>query len=298
MRTPRPSVSMTRMTWTLTDDVAAYVTAARGILAREPERNTVMMSVLASLIRQGPNAFGDESPVLGWWDGGDASRAAVLRTPPHPMHFTSLPGQSAEALAQVLAAGPLAGNPAGLNLVIGAEPDAGAFASAWSLLTGATFEVRQRQRLYRLGGLTPAEPAPEGAARLAREADIELVHDWEHAFGVETNQTGSSSQAITRDKLLTGRIVFWERAGEPLSMASLTPVISGVSRVGQVYTPPGQRRRGYGGAVTVAATELALARGADSVILFTDLANPTSNALYQRLGYLAVEDKIMISFRS
>jgi predicted GNAT family acetyltransferase len=56
------------------------------------------------------------------------------------------------------------------------------------------------------------------------------------------------------------------------------------------------RGRGYGGAVTVAATRLAQERGAGKVVLFTDLANPTSNALYQRLGYRPVEDRVMISF--
>jgi predicted GNAT family acetyltransferase len=63
-----------------------------------------------------------------------------------------------------------------------------------------------------------------------------------------------------------------------------------------VYTPPQLRARGFGGAVTVAATRLALERGAEKVVLFTDLANPTSNALYQKLGYRPVEDRVMISF--
>ena len=36
---------------------------------------------------------------------------------------------------------------------------------------------------------------------------------------------------------------------------------------------------------------------ADQVLLFTDLANPTSNALYQRLGYEPVEDRAIWSFR-
>ncbi len=65
---------------------------------------------------------------------------------------------------------------------------------------------------------------------------------------------------------------------------------------GPVYTPPGLRRRGYAGALTVAVSRAALDAGADEVVLFTDLANPTSNALYQRLGYRPVEDRIILSF--
>jgi predicted GNAT family acetyltransferase len=63
-----------------------------------------------------------------------------------------------------------------------------------------------------------------------------------------------------------------------------------------VYTPPGLRGRGYGGAVTAAVTRAALDAGAEDVVLFTDLANPISNALYQRLGYRPVEDRSLVEF--
>jgi predicted GNAT family acetyltransferase len=66
--------------------------------------------------------------------------------------------------------------------------------------------------------------------------------------------------------------------------------------VGPVYTPPDLRRRGYAGALTAAVSRAALDAGADEVVLFTDLANPTSNALYRRLGYHPLEDRIILSF--
>jgi predicted GNAT family acetyltransferase len=74
-------------------------------------------------------------------------------------------------------------------------------------------------------------------------------------------------------------------------MASLTRQVACVCRVGSVYTPPQRRQRGYGGAVTSAVSRQALAEGAAEVLLYTDLANPTSNALYQRLGYRPVCDR-------
>jgi predicted GNAT family acetyltransferase len=67
-------------------------------------------------------------------------------------------------------------------------------------------------------------------------------------------------------------------------------------RVGPVYTPPGLRHRGYAGAVTAAVSQAALDAGAAEVLLFTDLANPTSNSLYQNLGYQPVEDRVVLSF--
>ena len=79
-------------------------------------------------------------------------------------------------------------------------------------------------------------------------------------------------------------------------MAVLSRQVAGVCRVSTVYTPPDRRQRGYGGAVTAAVSQQALEAGAAEVVLYTDLANPTSNALYQRLGYQPLEDRAVWSF--
>ncbi len=60
---------------------------------------------------------------------------------------------------------------------------------------------------------------------------------------------------------------------------------AGVAPVGPVYTPPEHRRRGYASAGVAAVSRLALDGGADHCMLSTDLANPTSNSIYQALGY-------------
>jgi predicted GNAT family acetyltransferase len=67
-------------------------------------------------------------------------------------------------------------------------------------------------------------------------------------------------------------------------------------RVMAVYTPREHRARGYAGAATTAVTRAALDAGADDVVLFTDQSNPTSNALYQRLGYIPIEDRQTVEF--
>jgi predicted GNAT family acetyltransferase len=79
-------------------------------------------------------------------------------------------------------------------------------------------------------------------------------------------------------------------------MAGVSRPAAGMVRVAAVYTPPDRRGRGYGGAVTAAVSRAALDGGATDVVLFTDLANPTSNALYQRLGYRPVEDRTVMEF--
>jgi predicted GNAT family acetyltransferase len=67
-------------------------------------------------------------------------------------------------------------------------------------------------------------------------------------------------------------------------------MVAGMIRVDPVYTPAHLRARGYAGAVTVEVTRTALAAGATDVVLFTNPANATSNALYRRIGYVPLAD--------
>jgi predicted GNAT family acetyltransferase len=92
------------------------------------------------------------------------------------------------------------------------------------------------------------------------------------------------------------QFVLWEVRGVPVSMAMLRAPAAGVSRIGPVFTPQDRRRNGFGSAATAAAAELAVRRGVTDVVLFADLANPTSNAIYQNIGFQAVADSVRIDF--
>jgi predicted GNAT family acetyltransferase len=92
------------------------------------------------------------------------------------------------------------------------------------------------------------------------------------------------------------RFVLWQADGAPVSMAMLRAPAADVSRIGPVFTPRNRRGRGYGSAVTAAAAELAHSSGTADVVLFADLANPTSNAIYQRIGFEPVVDSLTINF--
>ena len=207
------------------------------------------------------------------------------------MLLTDLPGESAAELAAALAA-------RGVRLpgINGAEPDVAALGRAWQQRTGtagppapADAPVPARRPGSRL------TPSPTGSARIGTEADEALVTNWHSAFAAEVADHDSPDQVVA-SRLASGQLMLWEAAGEPRSLAGVTAVIAGVARVGPVYTPPQWRGRGYGGAVTAAISELALARGAESVVLFTDLANPASNSLYIKLGYEAGEDRVLLMF--
>ena len=84
---------------------------------------------------------------------------------------------------------------------------------------------------------------------------------------------------------------------EPVSIAAATPVLAGMARIGPVYTPPQWRRHGYGSAVTAAASGHAVARGATEVVLFADVTNPTSNSIYQQLGFRPIADDVVLALQ-
>jgi predicted GNAT family acetyltransferase len=81
-----------------------------------------------------------------------------------------------------------------------------------------------------------------------------------------------------------------------VSLAARTPAVAGVARIAPVYTPPEHRRHGYATAVTAACTADALARDAERVVLYTDLADPSANAMYQRIGFRPIGGRRVMRF--
>ena len=146
--------------------------------------------------------------------------------------------------------------------------------------------------LYRLGTLTPPSPMPPGAARGAGPADQDLVARWMTAFFTDIGEGHPAAPALPDD------VTLWATEGVPVALATRSRPAHGMVRIQHVYTPPEHRRRGFAGAVTAAAARAALDAGATEVVLNADLANPTSNALYRRLGFQPVEDRTVVEFRS
>jgi predicted GNAT family acetyltransferase len=138
-----------------------------------------------------------------------------------------------------------------------------------------------------------------GTARLAAGTDRDLLAGWFDAFAREAGDAPREDhRADVAERLGYGGITVWEVGGVPVSVAGRTRAVAGMVRVGPVYTPPELRGHGYAGAATAAVSQAALDDGIREVVLYTDLANPTSNALYQRLGYRPVEDRVVLSFTS
>ncbi|MGF0173200.1 GNAT family N-acetyltransferase [Streptomyces sp. Marseille-Q5077] len=279
--------------WHLTDDVDSFLARAGGFLHSRLALHTIPLTATEALRTRGPHAYGAEDPFFGILETAGEVHATYFRTPPHRLNLTPLTPDEADTLAAHLAA-------LGLPVPgVSADHDtATAFAEAWQRHTGATPTLHETQRLYRLGTLTPPEPRPEGQGRVAGEHDREQLICWYEEFAASLGSVPSSDPgAWTDTRIAHGHIRFWETPdGSPVSMAGVTLMVASQIRVAPVYTPAHLRGRGYAGAATVEVSRAALAAGAAEVLLFADLANHTSNSLYQRIGYRPVTDFAVYDF--
>ncbi|MEV7281242.1 GNAT family N-acetyltransferase [Streptomyces sp. NPDC093111] len=261
------------MRWHFTEEPAGFPDAARAALAAESLRNTTLLGLLD---RPGPR---------GWWDGPGGG--ACLTVSPGALLLGVMPDAAAGALA---AAFPGAHE---VNSVRGESGTVEAYARA----TGRAWRTARRMRLFLLGELAPPRPAPPGAPRVAGPDDVPLALAWMREFARDIGEDPDADYtANVEARVAEGRLHFWEVDGEPVAMASVSRLAAGQARVSPVYTPPARRARGYGGAVTVEVSRAARTAGAADVLLFTDLANPTSNALYRRLGYRPLADHVEVGF--
>ncbi|MFF4726696.1 GNAT family N-acetyltransferase [Streptomyces mirabilis] len=298
--------------WVFTHDLDEFLTSAGDFLRSRPAAHTVALSVTDALRRRGPDVYGEEAPFFGRFadadadgdgdgdgedegkgDGAGGVSAVLFHTPPYQLNLTDLPAKDIDALAARLA-------DEGYSFPgIGGPVDTAAeFAAAWERHAGARAQLRRSERLYRLGTLTPPTPVPPGRARVAGESDHALVARWYSEFaGIFERNERQDPDRWAESRLAYGGVTLWETPdGTPVAMAGATPLIAGQIRVAPVYTPAPLRGRGYAGAATAEVSRAALATGADEVLLFTDLANPTSNGLYQRIGYRPVADFAVYDF--
>ncbi|BBY15843.1 GNAT family N-acetyltransferase [Mycolicibacterium litorale] len=274
-------------------DVEDFASSAVPWYARRPLVHTVELT----LLREGVPS--DEVPLLMTvWDGAGAGAellGAAIRTPPLPLLCGGLStAPTGEVVGDMVAAGltlPGARGPRGAT-----EP----FARQWCDATGAVPTPTSAERLYRLGTLTAPSGVP-GGHRVARKADEPVLVKYQCEFAAEAfghvPDPARAAASLTAAAEAGNAYLLWTAAGAPVSMAGVRRPAAGVSRIGPVYTAPEVRGRGYGAAVTAAACRWALAAGATQVVLFADLDNPTSNRVYQRLGFVPVGDSVTVDFR-
>lgn len=275
----------------LHDELATFAEQSRSLYWPDPVRHTVAVTILAVRLR--PGGPQDLNHLITVHEDGEV-RGAAIQVKGWPLVVSALPSRFAGEVAGVLAE-----RDPDLAGVTGPREQADAFADAWLARIDRRRHDDMHQRLFALRTLTPPVGVP-GAPRVATLDDLELLTAWTADFSQEAlpeHWPRPGADDIARQVSAGRGNVLWELDGEPVALASASVPAAAMSRIGPVWTPPRHRNRGFGSAVTAAASRWARDAGAEHVVLFADLANPVSNAIYPRVGFRPVHDVVEFTFR-
>ena len=275
-------------------DVEQFAELAAPVIGRDPAANNLVLGIVQSLLDR-PDSYAGASCWVVEHEG--ASVGAAIRTPPYNVVLADpLRDDAIAALADRL----MTDDP-DLPGVTANTPWVSRFAEHWGAVSGSTARTTIAQGVYALTSVQQPRPAA-GGRRAATADDRPLLERWMLAFERE------ALTAIVRDEHGTERAIdarlgagegggftFWEDADRPVSLTGWTRIPGG-ARIGPVYTPAAERGRGYASNLVAGVSAEMLARDAEACFLYTDLGNPTSNGIYQKIGYEQVAESLMIAF--
>lgn len=271
------------MTALYVDQPARAVELAGDFLSSQPVVNNLIVSLLADRAAY-------PQPGRYWVvNHGRQPVGVVLQSPlDFPAAITPMPVDAVDAVVAAIVE-------AGVTLpgVTGEAATAARFAGQLTELTGTGAEPFNGQRIYELDGVPAPGKAP-GHLRRAEAADCQLILGWMAGFGDDTGERATPEEVLAR-RVAAGQFWLWQH-DDACSVAAHTAPVGGVTRIQAVYTPPTLRNRGYAGAC-VSALSARLHDAGHRCILYTDLANPTSNKLYRRIGYRAAVECLRYRFR-
>jgi predicted GNAT family acetyltransferase len=263
-------------------DVASFSNRARVWLMRAEVENNLILGLCNQILALHvpvPEAY------FASVEDADHIMACALRTPPFKAVITRGNEDALQCLVEDLSA-----RYGTLPAVLGPEPEVRRFAAMWSKRVGTAARLGMQQRVFEARAVRALTWQVPGTMRLANEGDLPTLVPWLAAFHSEVQVTETADpNAMALERIAQKRLYVWED-GKLVSMAaqaSQTPTGAGINLV---YTPPAFRQRGYASACVATLTSHLLATGHAYCCLFTDLANQTSNSIYQRIGYQPVCD--------
>lgn len=275
----------------LFEDARSFLDCTGDSLYAAETVNNLILGISELLVRD-PQAY--QSPFFAAvLDTMNEVRLAAVMTPPH--HIV-LAGDSQYEAALPLLINHLRTLSIPLPGVTGPVAIAESFSRYWQSVTRQHAVIVIQQGVYDLQQVIMPEQ-PSGAFRTSTAEDCATITTWFRAFQAEALGKSHNLNPERVQQLISDGMVFvWEREGDLISMAMKTRPIAHSITVSGVYTPPEHRRQGYASALVAQLSQHLLGLGYQFVNLFTDLANPTSNAIYQRIGYQPVCEFRMIRF--
>lgn len=264
------------MTWATTSHVDRFLAQAERFLAADPVANSVLLTE-AHFWRRLPEP--EPGARFGWWAQRDDVRAAFVHLPDHPVLLSPLDAASIAELPLVLTGASAVGVPA---------KDVVALSGAWRDARGESPRPAARLTMLKLRELV-AQTQPAGAPRVADPADLPLLRSWFGLFRERHPDDPSHVEFVIDQPLQQRSIVLWEVQGQPVAMASRTPVVAGMTRMGLAFQPTDGTA--LADAAFAAACEHA-ARSAPHVLVLS--GSPDATSQYRSLGFEPVLDRVLL----
>ncbi|MBP9708561.1 MAG: GNAT family N-acetyltransferase [Oligoflexales bacterium] len=208
-------------------------------------------------------------------------------TPPHPLGITRLAPENISSVIDF--ALELSERPSG---VVGPSETVELFKELWTRSTGAQEKTHMQQGIYELRYVEAHFNKVLGRMRLATSSDLSLAEKWNLQFSIDCGLGNDKATAkANAEHVIKHKMrYFWEINDRPVAMAGVSGNTPNGIRIGYVYTPPELRGKGYASALVAKLSQAQFDAGKKLCFLYTDLANPTSNAIYQRIGYKKVSE--------
>jgi len=280
-------------------DVHEFYDAVYSLLLEDEAQNLIPLGNLLIGVK-GEDKFAWRDPV-NWYmatvsDSADVQLVAIM-TPPHNVALYAKDNKINKAAIEFLL------NPASdipFPGVLAQRDLSISFAQAYCAKNNLQHETTMELRCFELTEVNP-EIKQFGTLRLVIEGDMHFFPFWAegmYAADVYGKTTMNIPQEINpyQYRVNAQNVYILEVDGQPVSMASAHRPMVTVCGIGLVYTPPYFTRRGYATSGVAQLSQHILDKGYKKCVLFTDLANPTSNSIYQKIGYRPISDSTMLKF--
>ena len=259
----------------------AFLERAQAWLVQHEAENNLILSIAAQLVKAPKH-----DAYFATVEAHGAIVGCAFRTPPHKLSVTRMPNEAADVLA-----GHVTREFESTPGVLGPGDVARSVARAIATQTGGKVEETGRSRIYELTNVTPPSVPARGKMRTALPGEADLLIDWLDRFARETHHGRDDARTYMQAHLGNRTVFIWDDEGPKASAVWAGMMPHGV-RVGFVFTPEEFRGHGYASALTAAVSQRALDSGYRFCCLYTDLSNPTSNSIYQKIGYMPVCDAV------
>lgn len=265
-------------------DTSAFCDAVLPWLMRAEAENCAQVGLVCRMRERGyvpVSADELQTPMLATVEEDGQTQAIVIQTLRRRMLVTGGSDAAMRCIADALADRKWSGG------IVGVCPSVRTLVEHLTHRTGQSAHREVQLRAFAMEAVEWPTPA-RGTMRVCTPADREILAVFMDGFAKAVNDPSAEPMLDRADRAIAdGRLFFWED-GQPVAMAGWAGRTPNGTRINSVYTPPEFRGRGYASNLVAHLSAKMLSEGRRFCFLFTDQANPTSNGIYQRIGYRPV----------